>query len=342
MVKPVTQEFYRADRTKENGVYEIGSNKPKGIASRVIQSGIAEIVQDVNVDDDYIPAIHSTRSELCIPILVNGKAQQAIVLESITPGAFTEEDKTLVKMLAEHVAIAIQNVQQVLEITRERMINMAAGMLHDIRNIVANIPDIVDELRDSLEAGDDFKQINACLHDLQISAEGTKRINQFLSDFFQYRRFHPVRTRLGPIIDRAIEDTRPDRPQNVQVLIEPSLDLPEISVDGLLIELLLKNLISNAQTSIPPECAGQVVIRTDHDESSVYIMVKDNGKGISQENKKKLFMQEFTTKADNPSLHGFGLFHCRQIVDMHQGDINVDSELGKGSIFTVILPRNGE
>ena len=99
------------------------------------------------------------------------------------------------------------------------------------------------------------------------------------------------------------------------------------------------NLIDNAIKYClePPE----IIVNTINQNNKLLIRVKDNGIGISKSNKKKIFEKLYRVPTGN--IHNFkgfglGLSYVKAIVDEHEGDVSVDSELGKGSTFTVRLP----
>jgi signal transduction histidine kinase len=95
------------------------------------------------------------------------------------------------------------------------------------------------------------------------------------------------------------------------------------------------NLLVNASHAIKEK--GKITVRTGSDESQVWIQVQDNGQGIPSENLHRIFDPFFTTKPVGKGT-GLGLSLSYDIVKKHGGHIEVSSELGQGSIFTVYLP----
>jgi two-component system sensor histidine kinase HydH len=96
---------------------------------------------------------------------------------------------------------------------------------------------------------------------------------------------------------------------------------------------MLANLILNAVQAIPD--GGTVIVSASTDDGSVAISVQDTGTGIPDDVKEKLFKPLFTGKAKGT---GLGLAVVKRIVDAHAGQVIVESEVGKGSTFTVKLP----
>lgn len=117
-------------------------------------------------------------------------------------------------------------------------------------------------------------------------------------------------------------------------------ELPNIQCLPMQINQVLMNLLVNAAQAIDPESKnGKVTITTQYNsqKEQVKIQVRDNGKGISEENVIKIFDPFFTTKPVGTGT-GLGLSLSYNIIHEHNGDITVDSTVGKGTSFTVTLP----
>jgi signal transduction histidine kinase len=120
-------------------------------------------------------------------------------------------------------------------------------------------------------------------------------------------------------------------------------DLPSILGDATHLQTLFLNLITNALDAMPQ--GGTLTIRTRHVSGSslpgkggvIEIAIIDTGIGITEESKKKIFEPFYTTKKLGEGT-GLGLAICNQIIKDHSGKIEVESEVGNGSAFTVSLP----
>jgi signal transduction histidine kinase len=124
-------------------------------------------------------------------------------------------------------------------------------------------------------------------------------------------------------------------PQTIQVSIEIPRDFPKISVDPTLMTRALTNLLRNAIEAMPQ--GGKLTIEASQAHGEIFIRIRDTGVGIAEENVPKLFKPLFTTKAKG---QGFGLPVCKQIIEAHGGSIAVESQLGKGTTFTLRMPLN--
>ena len=110
-------------------------------------------------------------------------------------------------------------------------------------------------------------------------------------------------------------------------------DLPRVYVDHHQIRQVLCNLVTNAYQAMPE--GGDLTVSAQAEEEAVVLSVADTGVGISEENMARLFEPLFTTKAKGL---GLGLMVVKNLVEANEGSIEVVSEMGKGSTFTVRLP----
>jgi len=93
--------------------------------------------------------------------------------------------------------------------------------------------------------------------------------------------------------------------------------------------------MKNAIQSIPEDDRGKIEIELMTNKDTAYVKIKDNGKGIPDEQKDKLFMPNFTTKTSGM---GLGLAIVKNIIENCNGKIDFETELGKGSTFIIELP----
>lgn len=124
--------------------------------------------------------------------------------------------------------------------------------------------------------------------------------------------------------------------RNIKIIQNLKPDLGNImGYKGQLQQVFL-NLITNAKDAM--QNGGELTITTRETGKNVEIEFKDNGEGMSDETKNNLFNQYYTTKRDRGGT-GLGLTICKKIMDKHNGDIKVESEIGKGTVFTIIIPK---
>ena len=112
-------------------------------------------------------------------------------------------------------------------------------------------------------------------------------------------------------------------------------DVPKIACYPNQLNQVFMNILVNGSQAI--EEKGDIYIKTYTRDNNVVIEFKDTGKGIDKQNLKKIFDPGFTTKSRGVGT-GLGLSIVYQIIKDHKGDIEVESELGKGTTFRIILP----
>jgi two-component system sensor histidine kinase/response regulator len=154
------------------------------------------------------------------------------------------------------------------------------------------------------------------------------------------KNFNPIKINLYDLLREEIESLKTLARQKQIALshsVEPGLN---VTADLQMVKTILRNLINNAikYTNIN----GEITINASELKQFVEVTVKDNGIGISAENQKKLF--QIDTFHSTPGTHdekgtGLGLLLCKEFVELHGGNIRIESEAGKGSRFAFTLPH---
>ena len=276
-----------------------------------------------------------------------------------------DEEMNLLRTFAHQVALALENaglygqvhgalrqkiedLQQAnrrLELIRQQEVQyrnarLATGLLHQINNTVANIPDLVAEIERQWVEGD-----VAPLHDLKFNAMAAGKISHLLHQFVQLGNLTLEQVDLGAVIaeaQRQLEELRLDR--DLDPIVHLPSYLPLIRADRGLLEILFQNLLRNAYEAIPPGRPGQVAIEVEYHNGECRIRICDNGHGIPADQRARIWEWGFSTKHPDGVTHdrGLGLFACKQIVEGHTGTIELEeTHPDEGSIFLVRLPVGG-
>jgi len=225
------------------------------------------------------------------------------------------------------------------EETRQRLEKLAAiGELatmvgHDLRNPLQSIENATYCLKTECATKRSCPISQKAGEMLQIIDESVNYADQIvrdLQDFSAPKTPTLEKAEINTLIKETLSQIK--TPKNVEVITE--LDqLPEINVDKNQIKRVFLNLAKNGIEAM--QKGGTLKISTKKANGFVHVSFKDTGVGISRESREKIFTPFFTTKAKGM---GLGLSICKKFVENHGGTIQVESEVGKGSTFTVRLP----
>lgn len=212
---------------------------------------------------------------------------------------------------------------------------LAGGVGHELRNPLGVISNAVYFLQFTLPDADETTK-----EYLEIIAEEVRNSAKIVSDLLDFSRTRmPDREEaaVSELVAEVLEKRPP--PENVEVITELAPDLPPVFVDPQQMGQVLGNLVTNAYQAMKE--GGKLTISAKTSEvseklpKSVAISISDTGCGIPPENMAKLFEPLFTTKARGI---GLGLVVSRSLVEANGGSIEMESEVGEGSMFTVRLP----
>ncbi len=212
---------------------------------------------------------------------------------------------------------------------------LTAGLAHELRNPLGTIKTSAEMLSRNVPAENDVAREMAGF----ISGE-VDRANSLVTRFLNFAR--PLRLQLSPqhldsVLDRALADfNRRKPPFDVEVYKNYSPELPKVALDAEMFSSVILNLLTNAAQASPPKAA--VTLKTRLLEEAVEVSVIDRGSGIQPEHIETIFNPFFTTKTDGV---GLGLAIVSKIVDEHGGQISVESEVGQGTVFRIVLPFAG-
>jgi len=206
---------------------------------------------------------------------------------------------------------------------------LAGGVGHELRNPLGVISNAVYYLQTILPDADETTK-----EYLEMISSEVRNSEKIVSDLLDFSRTKPVAREeiaVSDLVAHLLEKQPP--PEEVKVTTKITSDLPLLFVDPRQIGQVLLNLVTNAYQAMPQ--GGRLTVEAKGEKGKVYLSITDTGCGISQESMKRLFEPLFTTKARGI---GLGLAVSKNLVEVNGGTIEVKSEEGKGSTFTVILP----
>jgi len=213
---------------------------------------------------------------------------------------------------------------------------MAASIAHEINNPLAGV--LVYTRLLSKKLTEDTARKEESLDYLSKMESEVSRCSRIIRNLLDFARQTQPTLRLVDI-NQVIEQVlamvgHQAQLQNVEVVKEFSPSLPKVMADFDQLQQIFTNLTLNAIQAMPD--GGRLTIRSSAVDGEVRIDVQDTGCGISKENMDKLFTPFFTTKAKGKGV-GLGLAVAHGIIERHKGRIKVQSEVGKGTTFSVYL-----
>jgi two-component system phosphate regulon sensor histidine kinase PhoR len=238
----------------------------------------------------------------------------------------------------EEVILIFFNITEAkkLEIVKKDFIT---NVSHELRTPLTSIKGFIETLMDEID--DEYKQY------LNIINNNTRRLILIVEDLLTLSELENKDTQL--IIT---EVNLPELIKNISVIFEQKLkekqinllhnfedDIPLIQADAFRLEQLMINLIDNA---IKYSHNGEIEVRLAKDSGKVLIEVKDTGVGIPKEHQSRIFERFYTVDRSHSRRTGgtgLGLSIVKHIVQAHNGEISIESEIGKGTSFIVKIPE---
>jgi two-component system NtrC family sensor kinase len=223
---------------------------------------------------------------------------------------------------------------------------LAAGLAHEINNPLTGVLNNVQLIKMEMERKADAlspAELKEILDVIEEAALRCKNITQSLLDFSRASKAVNQPLSLNEIIERVTGLIGQElRLQNITIQTDLKPQLPLIKGNPQLLQQVFMNVITNSQWAIKkksPTEGGTITIKTEYDSQNdrVNIYISDTGIGMSEEVKKRLFEPFFTTK-DVGEGTGLGLSVLYGIIKDHQGTIEVESQVNKGTTFKISLP----
>ena len=224
--------------------------------------------------------------------------------------------------------------------------NYFVNLSHELRTSL-NILSSINQLIKSFVKNDKFIPNEKLAHYMEIMDRNCDRLLNLINNLIDYAKIennnYTINKRSVNIV-YLVEETVLDmkdyiEEKGLELIFDTDVEEKLIMCDKLDIERCIINLVSNAVKFTP--IGGLIKVLVEDLDNKVKIIVKDNGIGISEENQKKIF-DRFNQVVDENSEEkggsGLGLTITKQLIILHGGEIYVNSEVGSGSEFIIILP----
>ncbi len=319
------------------------------------------------------------RSAICAPILMQKSLLGVIYADTLVPEhRFSRDDLRLVAAIALQAGAALANAQlyerlvfeknelstahQELKLAQDRLIQseklaavgqLASGIVHDIKNPMTVIMGHLSLLREKIEghSADLVKTLG--LHEDFDNAEGGIRYcNDVVNNLLKFAKpsaLSKFSVQINDIVQDTVRFLTPELNKlHVPVQMDLAPDLPPLVADGNQLKQVFINIILNAaQAMDKPQ--PRIRIATERVENAapfaLRVTVADNGKGMTDQQRRRVFDPFFTTKSMPIGVGTggawLGMSISYAIINSHGGRIEVASQPGEGSTFTIMLPLEG-
>lgn len=372
LIDPDSGELYlRAARGMgEKSAKNLRLKMQDSIAGQVVRTGRPVMIGGVNRDDSFkVKTGYFVKALLNVPLKVTDRVIGVLAVHNKTNlRAFSERHLNLLMALADYASIAIENARMYTRLTSdvdraeessrklEKMVEdrtaelqkannqltqseklaalgyMSAGLAKEINTPINTILDNIHQLNSRLTPSNDNRQLIASLERQALHCRQTV---QSLLNFSNPKRHKLEETDLNQVIETAWSKFNEENNIDDKVEFVRGFDprLPAATVDSQHIEQAIFYLIRTAFQSMPN--GGTLRITTRAVGSEMQIIIGHNGRGISPKDLRHIFDPFYET---NHQAYGLDLSIAQAVITRHQGTIEVESERGQGTTFTIHLP----
>ncbi len=320
----------------------------------LVASVTPAVLNSLSSDESYLQLLRELRPTSCIiiPLTSAGEVIGSMLLaRNAGRRAYTRDDLALAEEIVRRAIMALENVRLYAAAQRSRALAEDAVRVrdaffsiaaHELRTPLTTLLGRAQMLQRRLEqqANDERSQ-----RTIQIVVAQAQRLNRMITALLDVSRIQTGRFSiesapmdLTSLVRRVVDESRLTIIGHRVLLQDPEAPLM-INGDEVRLEQMLQNLIGNAVKYSPD--GSEVLVRLIDGPGCAVITVADHGIGISPEAQRQLFHRFY--RAENAEAHsisgmGIGLFVVKEIVDLHSGEVGVESAEGQGSTFSVRLP----
>lgn len=269
---------------------------------------------------------------ICVPLVASGQFLGIIMLtDRVSHIPFSQEDLELLKCAGGQVAASLLNIQLSASLLRSKELEafqtMSTFFVHDLKNTALMLSLMLKNLPVHF-ANPDFREDS-----LRAIGKTVDRINDLIGRLSLLRKgleIQPVETDLNALVAASL-GAMPRSEVPVQEDLQP---LPKIPIDAEQFQKVFVNLVLNAREAIGD--AGQIRVATSQSNGWAVLQVTDNGCGMSPDFMQRSLFRPFQTTKKKGI--GIGMYQSKMIVEAHSGKIEVQSGVGTGTTFRVLLP----
>ncbi|MCI0738218.1 MAG: ATP-binding protein [Gemmataceae bacterium] len=214
---------------------------------------------------------------------------------------------------------------------------LAGGFIHEIKNHLSTLGLNLQLLAEDFQEPESQRERRALSRVQKLQGE-CQRLVDVANNFLRFARIKELKlepTDLGKVLEEMVDFFEPTaHAAKIDIQRFVPVDLPPVALDRDLFKQALLNLFLNAEQAMPE--GGALTIQVEWSgQGALHLSVIDTGQGIAPDLLAKIFRPFFSTKQGGS---GLGLATTRKIIEGHKGSIEVQSELGRGTKFTIRLP----
>ena len=314
-----------------NGKKVLGKKLERGILFKNIRKHFDFVYEKKESDQDVELAIHVSPAA--------SPDKEARILRCSFDAVF-DKGGTFLGCLATFADVTEKGLLS-REISKSRDLStigvLSRWMAHEIRNPLSSLNINIELLREELMEEVYLHQKEEILSLLSFISYETLRLENNLKDFLDFNRLPPPKfdwVQLNDVLDSIVRLLGPDaQMKNARMDTHFQKGLPLLKLDVSQISLAISNLLINSIQAVSEK--GEIHLSTRGSKKNVFVVIEDNGAGISKEHLPKIFDFMFSTK---PMGSGLGLSIAKKIISDHHGEISVKSEVNKGCVFRIRIP----
>jgi signal transduction histidine kinase/DNA-binding response OmpR family regulator len=338
-----------------NNRHSLEIQEGKSIIGQVCHTGEALVINDVTQNPTHKPhpLLPETRAELGIPLKTGQRITGALDVQSSVPNVFTEDDVVVLQTLADQIAISLENarsfevaqkaVEEMREVDRLKS-EFLANMSHELRTPLNSIIGFSRVILKGIDGPiNDLQE-----QDLQAIHHSGQHLLDMINNILDLSKIEAGKMELNieeihlkDVIESVISTARglvKEKP--IKLITDIPETLPIVNADRTRVRQIMLNLLQNS-SKFTDEGTITVKIEALQSEKLVKISVSDTGIGIAEGDQQKLF--ERFSQVDSSLTRkvggsGLGLSITKLLVEMQGGDIELESEVGKGSNFWFTIP----
>jgi signal transduction histidine kinase len=312
----------------------------KSIAGWIVTNRKSVRIDDAHNDLRFFSDVeqtvgYSTKSLLGIPLITKNKVVGVLEVLNKKRGRFTDPDESMLTVLGAQAAVAIENARLF------QQSDLIAEFVHELRTPLASLSTATYLLLRPEMAREQRDQIVNNIH------SETLRLNSLASSFLDLARlesgrvqYRKTRFSMADLLYECSDVMAAKAHEtNIQIRVDVPNDMPLMEADRDKLKQVVLNLMSNAIKY--NRTNGSVIVTGSYTPTEQSIVIQDTGLGIPEESIPHLFEKFYRVREHEgrASGTGLGLSICKQIIQGHNGRIEVKSKIGVGTSFTIQLPR---